>query len=71
MGKFKEYLVGGAVRDELMGIKNKDLDYVFVFDELEPNKTTEECFNDMYEIIKTRGLFGIKITSQRKLKTLC
>ncbi len=55
MGKFKEYLVGGAVRDELMGIKNKDLDYVFVFDELDPNKTVLECFNDMYEIIKDRG----------------
>lgn len=55
MGKFKEYLVGGAVRDELLGVKNKDLDYVFVFNEIDPNKTTEECFNEMYEIINTRG----------------
>ena len=34
MRKFKEYLVGGAVRDEILGYSNKDLDYVFVFDYL-------------------------------------
>jgi|ERR1035441_177326 tRNA nucleotidyltransferase/poly(A) polymerase len=55
MRKFKEYLVGGAVRDTLLGLKNKDLDYTFVFDEIKPNETAEECFNDMYDIIKTRG----------------
>ena len=38
-----------------MDIKNKDLDYVFVFDNLDPKKTALECFNDMYDIIKDRG----------------
>lgn len=27
------YLVGGAVRDEIMGVKSKDLDYTVVFDD--------------------------------------
>lgn len=55
MKEFKEYLVGGAVRDSLLGIKNKDLDYVFVFNDIDYDKTAEEYFNKMYEIIKNTG----------------
>jgi tRNA nucleotidyltransferase/poly(A) polymerase len=55
MRKFKEYLVGGAVRDEILGYSNKDLDYVFVFEDLDENQTAEECFNDMYQNIQERG----------------
>jgi tRNA nucleotidyltransferase/poly(A) polymerase len=55
MRKFKEYLVGGAVRDEILGLSNKDLDYVFVFEELDENQTAEECFNEMYQNIQERG----------------
>jgi tRNA nucleotidyltransferase/poly(A) polymerase len=55
MRKFKEYLVGGAVRDEILGLSNKDLDYVFVFEDLDENKTAEECFNEMYQNIQERG----------------
>ena len=55
MRKFKEYLVGGAVRDEILGLSNKDLDYVFVFEELDENQTVEECFNEMYQNIQERG----------------
>lgn len=55
MRKFKEYLVGGAVRDEILGLSNKDLDYVFVFEELYENQTVEECFNEMYQNIQERG----------------
>lgn len=55
MRKFKEYLVGGAVRDEIIGLSNKDLDYVFVFEELDENQTAEECFNEMYQNIRERG----------------
>lgn len=29
----KTYLVGGAVRDEIMGVKSKDLDYTVVFED--------------------------------------
>lgn len=43
----KIYLVGGAVRDELLGIKSKDLDYVMVLDKIE-NLTVEQG----YEIMK-------------------
>lgn len=55
MRKFKEYLVGGAVRDMILGCSNKDLDYVFVFEDLDENQTAEECFNDMYQNIQERG----------------
>ena len=55
MRKFKEYLVGGAVRDEILGLSNKDLDYVFVFEDLNENQTAEECFNEMYQNIQERG----------------
>jgi tRNA nucleotidyltransferase/poly(A) polymerase len=55
MRKFKEYLVGGAVRDEILGLSNKDLDYVFVFEDLDENQTAEECFNEMYQNIQERG----------------
>jgi tRNA nucleotidyltransferase/poly(A) polymerase len=55
MRKFKEYLVGGAVRDEIIGLSNKDLDYVFVFEELDENQTAEECFNEMHQNIQERG----------------
>ena len=55
MRKFKEYLVGGAVRDEILGLSNKDLDYVFVFEDLDKNQTAEECFNEMYQNIQDRG----------------
>lgn len=55
MRKFKEYLVGGAVRDEILGIDNKDLDYVFVFDDVNEDQTAEECFKEMHEIIQGRG----------------
>jgi tRNA nucleotidyltransferase/poly(A) polymerase len=55
MRRYKEYLVGGAVRDELLGLQSKDLDYVFVFDDVDQNQTAEECFNDMYNVIQARG----------------
>ncbi len=55
MRTYKEYLVGGAVRDEILGLSNKDLDYVFVFDNLNDNQTADECFEDMYKVIQERG----------------
>jgi tRNA nucleotidyltransferase/poly(A) polymerase len=55
MRTYKEYLVGGAVRDEILGLDNKDLDYVFVFDNLNNDQTAEECFEDMYNVIQERG----------------
>ena len=55
MKTYKEYLVGGAVRDEILGLNPKDLDYVFVFDNLDEDKTAQDCFGDMYEIILKKG----------------
>jgi tRNA nucleotidyltransferase/poly(A) polymerase len=55
MRKYKEYLVGGSVRDEILGLPRKDLDYVFVFENFDENQTVSDCFNDMYRIIQERG----------------
>ena len=55
MKTYKEYLVGGAVRDEILGLNPKDLDYVFVFDNLDEDKTAQDCFGDMYETILKKG----------------
>jgi len=52
---YKEYLVGGAVRDEILGLKSKDLDYVFVFDNISIGTTSMECFEQMTNIIKEKG----------------
>jgi len=63
MRKFKEYLVGGAVRDEILGVHSKDLDYVFVFEALDENQTTEECFKDMFDVINQRGEIFLSTSS--------
>jgi tRNA nucleotidyltransferase/poly(A) polymerase len=55
MQKYNEYLVGGAVRDKLLNIVNKDLDYVFVFDDVNQFKSVDDAFNEMYNIIKDKG----------------
>ena len=33
MKNYKLYIVGGYVRDKLLGLKSKDIDYAFEFDE--------------------------------------
>ncbi len=55
MKTYKEYLVGGAVRDEILGIPSKDLDYVFVFDNLDENQNADECFEEMTKVIQEKG----------------
>jgi tRNA nucleotidyltransferase/poly(A) polymerase len=55
MKRYKEYLVGGAVRDEILGLKSKDLDYVFVFDNIPDGTSSEQCFQEMTNIIKENG----------------
>lgn len=55
METYKEYLVGGAVRDEILGLKSKDLDYVFVFDNIPKGMTSDDCFQEMTNIIKVKG----------------
>ncbi len=49
----KIYLVGGAVRDRLLGIKSKDLDYVMVLDDT--NISVEEGFKIMEKYMIDEG----------------
>ena len=49
----KIFLVGGAVRDSLMGLKPKDLDYVVVLDDI--NLSVEEGFQKMRDHLVKEG----------------
>lgn len=52
MTEIKTYLVGGAVRDELLGISSKDLDYTVTVIGVE---TVDEAWNAMRNHLKTQG----------------
>ncbi len=52
---YKTYLTGGAVRDQLLGLKSKDLDYVFVFDDPKQFTSADEAFKEMERIIVSEG----------------
>jgi tRNA nucleotidyltransferase/poly(A) polymerase len=71
MKKFKLYQVGGSVRDEILGIKSKDIDYTAVPSEkllkycLDVNKMFELLVNELeirgFEIfLKTPSCFTIR-----------
>lgn len=45
---YKIYQVGGHVRDEIMGVKSKDIDFVFVLNDIK-GKTALEGFGEMRE----------------------
>ena len=47
MEKFKLYKVGGCVRDTLLGLKSKDIDYSFIFEEIDTTITPDEYFIKM------------------------
>lgn len=49
----KIFKVGGCVRDSLLGIKTKDIDFTFVLDDL--NKTVEEGFKEMEQWMVDQG----------------
>jgi tRNA nucleotidyltransferase/poly(A) polymerase len=49
----KLYKVGGCVRDKLLGVKTKDIDFVFVLDNLD--KTVEEGFQEMKSWMENEG----------------
>lgn len=49
----KIFKVGGCVRDGLLGIKTKDIDFTFVLDDL--NKTVEEGFKEMEQWMIDQG----------------
>lgn len=50
----KVYLVGGAVRDKLLGVKSKDLDYVVVLDDIS-NLTANQGFKIMKDWMIEQG----------------
>ena len=50
----KIYRVGGCVRDALLGIDSKDIDFTFVLDDID-NKTIYEGFDEMTEWMKSEG----------------
>lgn len=52
---YKIYLIGGSVRDQLMGLKSKDLDYTFVFDDPSQFSTVQDAFKEMESIILSEG----------------
>jgi tRNA nucleotidyltransferase/poly(A) polymerase len=49
----KIFKVGGCVRDGLLGVKTKDIDFTFVLDDL--NKTVEEGFKEMEQWMINQG----------------
>jgi tRNA nucleotidyltransferase/poly(A) polymerase len=49
----KLYKVGGAVRDKILGVKTKDIDFTFVLDNLD--KTVEEGFQEMKSWMENEG----------------
>lgn len=49
----KLFKVGGTVRDELLGLTSKDIDFTFVLDNLE--QTVEQGFKDMEQWMTDRG----------------
>jgi tRNA nucleotidyltransferase/poly(A) polymerase len=49
----KLFKVGGCVRDELLGLSSKDIDFTFVLDNLE--QTVEQGFSDMEQWMTERG----------------
>jgi poly(A) polymerase len=63
---FKYYEVGGAVRDEIIGVKSKDIDYSVVADQerLTNGTAIEDVFSLFVEDIKLRG-FEIFIITPR------
>ena|ERR1700749_4297292 len=65
-GTFLFYEVGGKVRDELLGIESKDIDYVAVPnpERITKSTTIEQVFNLLVEDVKQRG-FEIYLITPR------
>lgn len=53
--KYKSYLIGGAVRDRLLGLKSKDMDYSIVIENPKQYSSPEEAFNKFVKTIEKEG----------------
>lgn len=60
MSKFKFYTVGGCVRDEILGIKSKDIDYTVVYEDIKANP--DNVFVELVEYLKIEGYETFLIT---------
>ena len=49
----KIFLVGGCIRDKILGVQSKDIDFTFVLDDL--NGTVEQGFEHMTQWLKSEG----------------
>ena len=49
----KIFSVGGCIRDKILGVQSKDIDFTFVLDDL--NGTVEQGFEHMTEWLKAEG----------------
>lgn len=62
---FKFYEVGGKIRDELLGISNKDVDYVAVSTDLSYSSVSaEELFSILVEFLRDSGFKLFLITPE-------
>lgn len=66
MISFKFYEVGGKVRDELLGLKSKDVDYVAVPNDhmLQSNLSITDIFNSLISYLKTNNFEIFLITEE-------
>lgn len=60
MNKYNLYIVGGYVRDQILGIKSKDIDYAFEFApengaEAMVDWSPEACYGRMNAILRAEG----------------
>lgn len=53
--EYEEYVVGGYVRDEILGVESKDIDYAFEFKDISKFKNADEAFKRMEDIIREKG----------------
>lgn len=56
MKDYKLYKVGGCVRDAILGVKTKDIDYSFIFEEIDTTITPDEYFIKMKNILESIGV---------------
>lgn len=66
---FDFYEVGGKVRDELLGIESKDIDYVAVpdlkyYDKLANKMDVQYIFNDLISFLKTERFYIFLVTPE-------
>lgn len=56
MENYKLYKVGGIIRDGLLGIPSKDIDYSFIFEDIDLSVTADEYFIKMKNILIEKGV---------------